>query len=221
MRWTVSRGHPFRTPGDLLVVPVDGDLTALTTLGKVDAALARTIRRSGFEAKAESWLALPSSAVSPGLRAAWVLLVGTGPLQAVSLDTLRRVAGVSAQRARAMKAATVVVAVPDGPFDSVTAGRCWVEGAEMALSSEESALAWKLIGEAASLREGVRQGEAYVEGCLLARRLVNLPPNKLTPAKLAEEARRVASAAGCKCTVFGPRRAGAQAHGRHPGRGAG
>jgi leucyl aminopeptidase len=34
---------------------------------------------------------------------------------------------------------------------------------------------------------------------------VNLPPNKLTPAKLAEEARKVATAAGCRCTVLGPR----------------
>jgi leucyl aminopeptidase len=205
MRWTVSRGHPFRTPGDLLVIPVDSERKALTTLGKLDAALARTIARSGFEAAAESWLALPGSAVAPALRAGWVLLVGTGPATEVSLDTLRRVAGVSAQRALAMKAGTVVVAVPQGPFDGVTAGRCWVEGAELALSSVGTTPAWKLVGEVAALREGVRQGEAYAEGCLLARRLVNLPPNELTPAKLAVEARKVASAAGCKCTVLGPR----------------
>ncbi len=205
MRWTVSRGHPFRAPGDLLVVPVDPDLTALKTLGKVEAALARTIDRSGFKGAAESWLALPAAVVAPGLRAGWVLLVGTGPTADVSLDTLRRVAGVAAQRARAMAAGTIVVAVPDGPFDGVATARCWVEGAELALSSETSSLAWKLAGDLASVQEGVRQGEAYVEGCLLARRLVNLPPNKLTPAKLAEEARKVAAAAGCTCTVLGPR----------------
>ncbi len=205
MHWTVTRGHPFRTPGDLLVVPVDPDLTTLAALGKPEAALARTIRRSGFAAVAESWLALPGSAVSPGLRAGWVLLVGTGPTPDVSLDTLRRVAGVAAQRARAMKAGKVVVVVPAEPFDGVATARCWVEGAEMALSSEDSALTWALSGDVAALREGVRQGEAYAEGCLLARCLVNQPPNKLTPAKLAEAARKVAASAGCTCTVLGPR----------------
>ena len=41
-------------------------------------------------------------------------------------------------------------------------------------------------------------------GCLAARRLVNLPPNHLTPRLLAKEARRIAERSGLRCTVLGP-----------------
>jgi leucyl aminopeptidase len=50
----------------------------------------------------------------------------------------------------------------------------------------------------------VSAGEAAAAGCLEARRLVNLPPNDLTPARLAEEARALAQQHGLKCTVLGP-----------------
>lgn len=204
MRWSVSRGLPARAAGDVLVLPVDSELVGLEALGPISATLKRTIHAGGFTGAAESWLALPASAVVRGLRAPWVLLVGTGPAADVSLDTLRRVAAVAAQRARAMKAARVVVALPAGPFDPVTTARCWVEGAELALSSAAEQLAWTLLGEVAAAREGVRQGEALAAGCLLARRLVDLPPNVLTPARLAAEARKVATTAGCRSTVYGP-----------------
>ncbi len=221
MRWSASKGDPVKTTGHLLVITVPGtddgpDLRGVKALaggGHGGTALARTIVAGGFTGAAESHLALPC----PGVDTGWVLLIGAGPSAELSLDRLRRLAGVAAQRARAMKTKSVVVAcdVEAVPFDACTFARCWVEGAELALSpaadprgdAPAGPVAWKLVtgtgAHLAELRAGMREGEIYAAGCLRARSLVNLPPNRLTPEQLAVEARAIARSSGLRCTVLG------------------
>jgi leucyl aminopeptidase len=220
MRWTVSKGSVGTLAGDLLVLPViEGkqgpELSGVIELAGGHAALREIIAAGGFGGAASSTLPVHCS----GLKCGWVLLVGLGKAKRISLEVLRKAAGAAARQARAMKARTVI-AMPsfaETGFDAETVSRCFVEGAEMALAAagpadelelrEQGPRSWKLLpgaDEAAVLRRGIRQGEAAARGCLAARRLVNLPPNRLTPRLLAEEARRIAAKADLKCTVLGP-----------------
>jgi leucyl aminopeptidase len=216
MKWTVSKGDLGKLAGDLLVVPVlEGDLAAVEVLAGGHGGLNKVIKGAGFDGSSQTTLPVHCS----GMKAGWVLLVGLGQADDLSLDGLRKVAGTAAQQARRMKARTVI-ALPlaaDTGFDAETVARCWVEGAELALTpagpaderrtAKDGPTTWKLLpqqGDAAALRRGIGQGEAAVLGCRAARRLVNLPPNHLTPALLADEARSIAAEAGLKATVFGP-----------------
>ncbi|HEY3593830.1 MAG TPA: leucyl aminopeptidase, partial [Polyangiaceae bacterium] len=51
-------------------------------------------------------------------------------------------------------------------------------------------------------KRAVALGEQIARAVCLARDLVNEPPNELYPARLAEEAEKMAAGAGLKCTVF-------------------
>lgn len=221
MQWSVSKAEPAAQAGDLLVLPVpsrddEPDLAAVLPLLGERRRLAAVIRRGGFRAQAGSSLACNV----PSLKAGWVLLVGLGPAAKISLEGLRRAAACAARQARGMRARTVLVqplAARTG-FDPATVVRCWVEGAELALAPAGPARpagddadlprAWRVLGDRAAdlaaLRQGLREGEINAAGCLEARRLVNLPPNVLTPQQLASEARTLADRVGLKCTVLGP-----------------
>jgi len=221
MRWTASTDDPVRTGGDLLVVPVtEGKkrpaLAPVVALAGGHRDLAAIIERGGFRAAAGTTLPV----YCPGVKAGWVLLVGLGASAGISLEGLRKAAGAAAQQARTMRARTILAAplLAETGLDPETVARCWVEGAAMGLSPagladekrdvKEGPRSWQLLvrGERAlaAVRRGVRQGEVAAAGCLEARRLVNLPPNRLTPRLLAEAARAIAARSGFTCTVLGP-----------------
>jgi len=237
MRWTVTKTGLAETPGDLIVYPVfqkddAADLGALLKAagGPPSAAkgkgksghgggtgLKGIIESAGFTAKAETTLPVYCG----GVKAGWFLLVGMGPAQKAGLQTVRKVAGKAAREARSMKAARVLVSLPAAGvlnLDDTALARCWVEGAELALSpiGELKTMPkkkrpadprdWKFLVEAPrhrALRGGVQEAEAMVAGCIFARHLVNLPPNILTPAELASQARRMARSEGLKCQILG------------------
>ncbi|MEZ4387539.1 MAG: leucyl aminopeptidase [Candidatus Krumholzibacteriia bacterium] len=221
MRWTVSKGALGTMAGDLVVLPVaaaekGADLAAVVELAGGHGQLAQLIDRAGFKGEVGATLPVPCG----GIKAGWVLLVGLGAVEKVSLQSLREAAAIGARDARKMGANTVIAmpTLAGLAFDAETVARCWVEGAELALApagpSDAERLAdrgprlWKLLpadaADLAGLRIGMRQGEIAAAGCLEARRLVNLPPNQLTPRLLAVEARGLAARHGYKCTVLGP-----------------
>lgn len=221
MRWIVSKCGLDSLAGDLVVLPVtagkkEAELDGVVKLAGGHGGLARIVRDGGFRGASGSTLPIHCS----GLKAGWVLLVGLGEGGKVSLEGIRKAAGTAAQAARRMKAKTVIVipTLAAASFDAETVARCWVEGAEMGLApagpadaakhAKDGPTAWKVLplgaSEAAALRAGLRQGEVAAAGCLEARRLVNLPPNQLTPVGLAAEARRLARRSGLACTVLGP-----------------
>ena len=138
MRWTVSKGSLGTLAGDLLVLPVvEGEkgpeLSGVIALAGGHGALAGIIEAAGFGAAASTTLPLHC----PGLKCGWVLLVGLGKREAVSLEVLRKAAGAAAQAARGMKARTAIAlpTLADTGFDTETVVRCFVEGSEMALSA--------------------------------------------------------------------------------------
>jgi len=222
MRFSVSTTAADAAAGDLLVFPVfqTGDGPDLKPFlkgrkGAARQALSRAVADSGFSGKAESMLPLYVADVKAG----WVLLIGLGKAEKVGLQTLRKVAGRSAKKARTMKAARVMVQVPSKKsvgFDDTTFARCWTEGALMALSpsgelktgkKKDSAAprAWTFLAEgkrSVALRKGCAEADAYMAGCLFARELVNLPPNILTPKDLAARARKMARTEGLQCRIL-------------------
>jgi leucyl aminopeptidase len=221
MRWSVSRGSLGTTAADLVVMPVAAgekaaDMAAVQRQAGDHGDLGKLVTSAGFTGEVGTTLPVHCSGMATG----WILLVGMGPAAEVSLEGLRKAAGHAAQAARRMKAARVLVmpTLVGGGFDAATVARCWVEGSTMALApagpadadklTREKSPAWKLLPAAgddvAAVRQGVREGEAAATGCLEARRLVNLPPNQLTPALLAAAARDLAEAHDYKCTVMGP-----------------
>jgi leucyl aminopeptidase len=218
MQWTVATTLCHETVGDLIVLPVFQKkekanlIKAFAPIGG-DKGLIKTIEAAGFDASAESLLPVPVA----GAKAQWMLLVGLGEEGELGLDQLRKAAGKCAGRARDMKTDRVLVAVTDPRdqgFDDVTFGRCWTEGAEMALSptgelktnkkKAQAPRSWKLLAHpsrAADLRKGVKEGQGLAAGCLFARALVNEPPNILTPNALAARARAMARKEGLTCKV--------------------
>ena len=218
MRWTVSSADARATAAELVVVPImqkddQPDLAPLRTV--MGGAAGKALKGSGFSAKAEELFLWP---LAQG-KTPWLLLAGLGARDELSPDTIRHAAGRAAARARAMKAARVLVQLPpvkDMVFDDATFARCWTEGAELGLSptgelktekkKTVAPRAWKFLARgqrAASLRKGLGEGTAFAAGCVLARALVNEPPNILTPAALAARARRMARAEGLACRVLG------------------
>ncbi len=234
MDWTVSTGRPAATAADLLVVGV-----ARTERGPDFSRLAELDRAAGgvlggladgrvFGAQAESVLLVPGG----GCAAPWLLLVGLGPAADLSLQRLRRCAGVAATQARRVRAARCAVVLPELPprdFEPRAAARAWVEGVELSLDrperfrgvpaqiSEEGEEdervafrpgAWSLLERSrervAAMTRGLDEGRAYAAGTLWARRAVNLPPNILTPVRLAAQAREIARADGYAFRSFGP-----------------
>jgi leucyl aminopeptidase len=206
------------------------DLRGLESLDRVVRGGLAALRDGAvFCARAESKALLPGRAGGPR----WVLALGLGLADDLSPQLLRRCAGVAAAQARAQQARRCAVLLSDrarGSLDSATAARCWVEGAELALGEIEKPdprggrsrpperagwpESWRFLvrapgargaaGARAAVRRALAEGEAYAEGCLLARRLVNLPANILTPIRLAQEARRIARRAGCRFRALGP-----------------
>jgi leucyl aminopeptidase len=179
---------------------------------------AAVLTGSGFTAKAEALLPVPRG------DGGWALLVGMGPAEKAGLETVRRAAGRSAARAADMKVVRLQIALPAPAvltFDDSALARCWAEGSELALSPVGSLKSGKVAkltatpvrvtlvgsrGRHAALRLGLTEAAVFSAGCLLARELVNLPPNLLTPAALARHARAMARREGLTCRVHGPAR---------------
>ncbi len=186
--------------------------------GASKTAPADVLAASGYVARAESLL--PVARADGG----WALLVGLGAADKAGLETLRRAAGVVAARAVEMKTARVHLLLPAAgalAFDDTALARCWAEGMELAVSPVGTLKTTRKAGPPAgparvtlvaarrrhaALRQGLDEAAAFAAGCLLARELVNLPPNLLTPAALARHARAAARREGLRCRVLGPAR---------------
>jgi leucyl aminopeptidase len=220
MKWTVVAGAAQMNPNDLLVlgmtrkkgVPSLGPWRDLDkTLG---GALKAAVKADLFQAKAKETQSLLCGRTR-------VLMLGLGDHDELDLNGLRFAAAAAATVARGLKAVNCRLDLPWAELKAFKTGavaRVCVEGAEMALfdfgSSKVKTVtkdkplprSWKLSpppADAAEFRRGLKSGEAYAAGSLLARDLVNRPANVLTPAKMVAEARALARKDGLKIQVHG------------------
>ncbi|MCS7206427.1 MAG: leucyl aminopeptidase [Dehalococcoidia bacterium] len=148
-----------------------------------------------------------------------VLVVGLGKQQEFTLDTVRQ---VSAEACRFLKekgvrrAATVVHGAGIGGLSSKDAATALTEGALLgtytftrlkAPPKDETTLQSLDIVESSpdkipAVQEGVELGKVLAEATALCRDLVNEPANHLTPTRLAEVARSIATQHGLTIEVL-------------------
>jgi leucyl aminopeptidase len=163
-----------------------------------------------------------------------LLMVGMGKADDVGRAQVRRAAAVAARRARALGTGAVAVMAPAAFRPKVPArdaAQVAAEGMgqgawqfdELKSVPPDNANAKKPpvetcayvadAAERAHAEEGFRVGQAAAEGQALARRLQFLPPNRCTPAFLAETAREIGERHGLTVTVLGRAELDAQGFG--------
>ncbi|MEQ8674325.1 MAG: leucyl aminopeptidase [Aggregatilineales bacterium] len=176
--------------------------------------IAELMESGEFSGKAEQVTVIYTRGAMPAKR---VVLVGLGTLEEFTLDGLRRAAAVGVKQARDLKAvrvASTLAGTEKGGLSAEQSAHAITEGALLGLyyyhgqrtgdAPENKLESLELLGDGdhAPVEAGIAQGRAYAEGTILARDLVNLPPNICTPSYLAERATKMAEAHGLKCEVL-------------------
>lgn len=148
-----------------------------------------------------------------------LILVGIGKREGFNAETVRRVLASSLQRARQLKAQKVVsmtIGTGRNHIELRIAVRAMIEGALLGLyrytaqknalepMNDPEQLTLYVYDEAdlAQAQQAAAEGRAYAEGTILARDLVNLPPNFCTPSYLAEKAQQIGARYGQKVTIL-------------------
>lgn len=200
---------------DLLVLPIFeaevGDAAARSKpLLAIDAALAGALlesaQRENFTAKAEASFGLHALGRIKGRR---VLLIGLGDSAHFDAEVLRMAAGRVAKIASKSNAASLAFALPDLPVE--VAIRAVAEGlvlggyAFRAYKTGRAGQAPSLaqanlvlpdgLTATAEMTAALEQAQQIADATNWARDLVNTPAQDMTPARLAEQARDMATAA--------------------------
>jgi leucyl aminopeptidase len=149
----------------------------------------------------------------PGVAAARVLLAGAGKVEKFDYAELRRVAGAAVRHLKSKSVKKIALALDAGYAGGEYAAAA-VEGAILGefepdryktgedekKSVEEFAVA--VAGGGAKLDDAIARGRILAEAQNFTRGLVNEPANRLTPAKIAEAAQKMAAEYQLECEVL-------------------
>jgi leucyl aminopeptidase len=217
------RVDPAACRTDLLVLGHFSDAKGLDKLCRVldsalDGAMGRVIELGDFKGKEGTSVLLYGDGKTGAKR---VLLVGLGEKKKATVDTVRKAASASAKKAVTMKTINLSLALHSafgGRFPPSVMGRAMAEGVylgsyrydEFVTQSENGrldSLKVELIdSDSARLRKlsrGVGEGTVIGRAHSYARTMANRPANVISPAALAEAARKLASRSrNLTCTVF-------------------
>jgi leucyl aminopeptidase len=189
--------------------------------GKLDGAIERLIKLGDFKGKEGT------SAIVYGngdIGAKRILLVGLGERKKATVDTVRKAAAHTANKAVAMKAQNISLLLHrafGGRFDLEMMGRAVAEGTyygsyrydEYVTESENGRLGRLGVdvidadsAKTRKINKGLLRGAVIGKAQSYARTLMNRPANIITPAKLAAAAKEAArKCKGLSCTVFNER----------------
>lgn len=160
------------------------------------------------------------NAVFNGVESSRVLIVGLGPADSFSLNTVRRVSASVIRKLRATgikKAATVVHGAGTGGIDTTNCAQAVTEGSLLGAyrfikyktteknrkpDVEQLTLIETDPDKISAIQQGVDKGAVYSRAEALARDLVNEPANKLSPTDLANIAEKVAVENKIECSVL-------------------
>lgn len=222
MNISVQQGSLEATAVDTLIINLFDDVTTPSgATGAIDKALngavSELIANGDLTGKqGEVGVLHPRGAIA----AKRVLVVGLGQRQGFDLEGVRQAAAQGIKRARELKAenvATIVHGAGVAGLDAQAAAQATTEGTLLALYRYEAPkqqtepaheIASVTIVEfdaekIEAIEAGLNTAVAIAEGTILARTLVNLPPNMATPTKMAESAHIIAGTHGLKITVGG------------------
>jgi leucyl aminopeptidase len=195
---------PFSTaPRGTLVVFCDDDLkfgaATRKTLGRAANLVRRAADTNQFKGKSGSTLDI----LAPeGLKASRLIVAGAGKLSAIKDNDFLKLGGVAAGKLRAGNGpVTVVAELPTGAMtpDQAAAVASGIrlraykfdryktrkkDGEEAALSADVSLA----VDDVAAARKAFAPDAHIVDGVIMARELVNEPPNVLYPSEFARRA---------------------------------
>ena len=222
MELEFTRESPIQYAGDAVVIgshkgsPMTG--VAAEVNAALDGLLDRLIESGEITGKQSEMTVVHTVGKLPSPR---VAVVGLGETWRDPHFAIRRAAGAAAQSLcnkgcrrvgmaihlqapQAVRAEQAVRAVTEGAYTGLyRGGEC---KSERELPDELEALA--LLGiapdESDSVVAAARAARISGEAANYARRLVNLPPNEMTPSRLAQEATEIASAVGLEVEILEP-----------------
>lgn len=214
----VERCELFAIKADLAALPVwqDGFVLA-DVLERVPAplrkAFARQAKAIGFTAGFGQAIAIAGGDEAHGT----LLVLGLGAKADFSLELAREWTGLVVARARTMAAKTITLPLPGFDGDDVDvralaeATTVALELADYTFDTFKKSLSEKRLKTATlvvahgrdvnRVRKGVARAVAIVGGVSVARDLVNMPAQSMTPDHLAEAAERIAKAGGKQIRV--------------------
>ncbi len=148
----------------------------------------------------------------PGMAATRILLAGAGKPEKLDAAELRKLAGAALRHLKSKSVKKIAFVLESGLASPENASAA-VEGAILGdyeanrhktdnEKKQVASFAVAVTGNAPGLDAGAERGRIIGEAQNFARDLVNEPANLLTPAKMAEAARHVASAYGLGCEVL-------------------
>lgn len=197
-----------------LIKHIDGGLDLDKALG---GEISKQIAAENFTGARETHRLLFTAGRIP---ARFVLLIGLGPRKDCSLSVLREFGAQLTRAGCEVGAESAAVVLERGTIDEMAPqarARAVTEG--MVLGGykferyktekeddkpELARMHFLYQGNAKPVKEAIDEGAIVAEAQNLARDLVNIPGNDLTPRQIAARARAVAKGTGLGCTVLGP-----------------
>ena len=194
----------------LVLMHCEGESLSKPDTSALDKALGGSLRdllqSREFEGRVGEVLVYHTHGKVPAKR---ILLVGLGKKRQLTLDAIRQALGHAVKRVRQCKAGSFIAVVPaitprgDAPLDVAQA---MTEGAILGnyqftvyrsengtpTNVERMTVLTQQKNHLKALSEGIRRGVATSEAAVLVRDLCNHPSNVMTPARIANEAKKVA-----------------------------
>ena len=216
MRFTVVTGQLSHRKEALLLGVTEGTTLPPWAGGwapAVKKAVEGLLKSNRFSGKLNETFLLP-------VNSQWIILVGAGKKEELTLDRVRAAAASAARRALGagiVAFARGLVQVPGASAEevaqAVTEGTLlgtYRYGELKKLSSDERrrlqavTLVVPTKKDEASAKRGVVNGQAIAEAVNWSRDLVNRPANRLTPTAMAQEAKAAARRFHFRCQVLDP-----------------
>lgn len=183
----------------------------------IDGQLKSIVEAGDFGGKQESTLVLYPQ--HSDITAKRLIIVELGAVDKFTSDVAKRCVAVGIKKANSLKSkvvATVTLGTGRGNLDVTESARCITEGSLLGLyqyhgqkagdAPENSIETLKICSydnELTPIDNGIKIGEAFAEGAILTRNLVNLPPNICTPDYMGKQAIEMAKQVGLKIDVLG------------------
>ena len=216
MMFTVVTGQLSKRKEPLLLGVTEG--TALPPWASgwtapIKKAVQELLRLKRFQGKLNETFLLP-------VGSQWIILVGAGKKEGLTLERVRQAAASAARRALSAGIDAFsrgLVQVPGASVEEVaqvvTEGTIlgtYRYGELKGLSPDERrklravTLVVPTKKEQAPAKEGVKYGQVIAEAVCWSRDMVNRPANRLTPTAMAGEAKQAARKFGFRCQVLNP-----------------
>ena len=183
----------------------------ISGLGEFDAKTSSVINQSlkDMEGKLGKLTIIPTPGKNYAQR---ILLAGLGKKENMTKDTIRRVSGKIAQKARELKLKEFsIIAPPSFVADQISSVSQIIEGSKMALYKFDKFKAEKaenspdltiIVSKSKKTSQAIKTAEITADGAIFTKSIANLPPNECTPTTLANFAKTISKKNKMKCNII-------------------